>query len=295
MPSTSVGTVLDDEYNTKKLFTLKTKHALDIGHPLSVQSKLILDHDGKAGGQLVKIDPTSWIRLITSYDRLTFEARLWENKVKVAFDAGYLDKPKHWNLFGHFRSNYHFSNFRAGLGLAWFDNNGYFASKLRVCNKKEAVFEGKALLNFGKWRLLDSTSVTLGSWKFHRNNTVLGYLDKDFDVFVQHDGKSDVLKLGKLLGSLVYRYNANNQFAAQLAYENDKATFQLGGLFNVNKNSVIRAKIDDKLNFSTAGKFKVRKNVSLALSTSLALSQGAKAIDLSKTIPLPLGITVDLS
>lgn len=236
--------VLDEEYNTKKLFTLKTKNAFAGAQPISVQSKIIVDHDAKKADQLVHLDQTSWVRFLTQYDRLTLEARLWQNKMKLAFDAGFLDKEKHFNFFGHFRSNYHFTAFRAGLGLAWFDQNGHYASKIRVCNRKEAVFEGKAALKFGKWRVFDNASVTLGSWKFHRYNTILGFCDKDFDVFVQHEGKADTLKLGKIIASLVYRYNANNQFAAQLAYENAKANFVLGALHN-HKNATIRAKVPE--------------------------------------------------
>jgi len=291
---------LKDWYDIKKFFTLKTKTLFDFGHPVTFASKGAVklgEKKTESGSIVPQVTPDtgSWARFTTAVNRVGLDLRVWaDGRIKLGWDAGYLnDKRDNINVYGMFRTNHKLSLYRASLGLAYsFPANGYVAGRVKVNEKNQVILDCKALYRHNNWRVFENYSVNVNTHEMGRYNGIIDYSEKDFDISVAHDSLKKTLELGRVVTSVIYRYD-KYAFAAQLRVKNKQGRFIFGFNAPINKNVAVKAKIDNRAKLTTAARFKLANSCWLSAATQVRLAEGSKALNFNKVLPLPFGLTLD--
>lgn len=299
--SFSYNKVLADDYNHKKLGTIKVKGATAKNLSFNLKTNVILKKSDDKETKCCKVALTDEYKFGFPYEGFYLQTRVKRNgDVKLHLDEGEVELfGKKLNLFSNLKTTLIFANYNARFGVNYFGKKCESNLRFEKDSKGNHDFANRTILNHGSFRFGASAILGLDTIVLKKYDTYVEYRKPDYELHLSHLSPAvhpDGLRLGKVTLGAFYRLNPNTNLAFQLkkGFSFPKVRAVLG-VQNTRANGVtLRAKVDNKLKISTAVKYKANSKVTLTLGTQFNLDKGSKFIDLSQTLPLPVGFGVDI-
>jgi len=84
---------------------------------------------------------------------------------------------------------------------------------------------------------------------------------------------------------------------AQIGWEEtiEKLTFDAGAVYTINRDSSVRAKVNQDLNLAIGARHKLNRNISLNIGTNVPLSTPEKFYNSYNTVPIPFGASLEFN
>lgn len=288
------GRILSDDYVHKKLLTVKYAGK---GNFFTVNGKGTLDF--KLGADKREHPVTSSeVKLITNVEGRNVEAkftnrgeiRLWGN-----FGTYTIGKP--FILTTKVKTNSAFNRFSGNLSLEYQGSGLNVWTRLDLKEGQVPYLNEKMNFRFDKFQLGYAAKFNLLAYTLSRYNFFLSYNERDFGVIAEHVSRNKTkIELGKLILAATYR-RADNDYIAKVSYRPHKADqvrVKVGAVANINKNTTIRAKINNDAKLSLSSKFRYNNNLTVVAGTQVNLLDPSSLLT-NKTIPVPLGVSVEFT
>jgi len=197
------------------------------------------------------------------------------------------------------------------LSPIWCRLGAFYFGKTAQCGLRlERNFEGSyftAFRNVGTFGNLQAAFVGIckldksefGLTKF---DSLLNYKLGDANLSLSYNADSTTnptvtFGLGKLQAGASYNYNKDLSFALNAVTKStgdqNKFRLVLGAQAKVNKDLVVKAKVDQKAKLTSTLQYTIDDRLSLV--TSAQLNFAGQAIDLNKMIPLPIGYQLNFN
>jgi hypothetical protein len=288
--------LLNDDYVHGKFLTLKYAGK---GQSFNFSGKGTLDF--KAAGSDKKEVPvtSSEVKLLTNIEGKNVEAK-FDNKggIRLWGNFGLYTLWKPVVITAKLKTK---NDFDKASGNVCFEHQAKQSNvqlRLDVKNDRTPYLNSRAVFNDGKYQFGFAAKVNLLSYALARYNLYVGYREKDLHLFVEHTSKSkNKIELGKLTAGGIYK-TAKHDYVGKASYRPQKPEnplmFKLGTVVNVNKNNVVRAKVNSKGKLTLSSKFKYNSNLTLVAGTRIDLLNPASYVT-KKTVPIPFGLSVELS
>eukprot|EP01015_Nassula_variabilis_P015671 TRINITY_DN2343_c0_g1_i1.p1 TRINITY_DN2343_c0_g1~~TRINITY_DN2343_c0_g1_i1.p1 ORF type:complete len:372 (-),score=40.38 TRINITY_DN2343_c0_g1_i1:107-1222(-) len=289
--------VLMEDYCHNKLLTAKSKFYYDKPHPFTINAKTVINkRTNDKVSDFYHEKRNTWLKLITSFDQYQVETRFWsDRRVRLFLDTPFVDAKNTYKPFLTFRSDIDASGWKVSGGVNYIGDRCKAMSRVSTDDRQNVFLEEKSTIRDGKYLFASFLTFDLRGLRLPRYDFTLGYEDRDFDFYLQHDSENpDVITLGALTFSGVYRYR-DFTLCGQARRDKFRQDFVLGVHWKINKDLQLRAKINNRLDFSLAQRYRLHNNISLVLGTQLNFGAGAKIADFSRFLPFPIGLTLDLS
>lgn len=288
------GRLLSDDYVHRKFLTLKYAGK---GGAYNFSGKGTLDF--KLGADKKETPVTSSeVKLLTNIEGRSVEAkfdnkgglRLWGN-----FGTYTIWKPV--ILTAKVKTTTAFQKFSGNVSFEHQARQSNVQLRLDIKQDHTPFFNSRVVFNDGKFQFGYAAKINLLAYTLARYNLYLGYKEKDLQVFVEHTSKNKAkVELGKIMTGLIYRYGGND-YVAKVAYRPQKAEpvkFNAGTVVKANKNTTLRAKINNKARLTLSSRFRHSSNLTLVAGTQIDLLNPGSFVT-NRAVPIPLGLSVELA
>jgi len=286
--------ILGDDYVHKKFLTVKYAGK---GSYFNVSAKGTLDF--KIGADKREQPVTSSeVKVLTNVEGRNVEAkfnnkgeiRLWGN-----FGTYTIGKP--FILTSKIKTNNAFNRFSGNLSLEYQGAGTNVWTNFHLKDGNIPYLSEKMNFRFDRFQLGYAAKFNLLAYTLARYNFFLSYNERDFGVVAEHVSRNKTkLELGKLILAATYR-RGGNDYIAKLSYRPHKVEqirFKVGAVANINRDTVVRAKISNNTKLSLSTKFRYNNNLTLVTGTQINLLDPNSSMT-KKTIPVPFGVSVEFS
>jgi len=286
--------ILGDDYVHRKLLTVKYTGK---GNFFNVSGKGTLDF--KLGADKRETPVTSSeVKLITNVEGRNVEAkfnnkgeiRLWGN-----FGTYTIGRPV--ILTSKLKTNNAFSRFSGNLCLEYQGNGTNIWTRLDLKDGQVPYLNEKMNFRFDRFQIGYAAKFNLLAYTLARYNFYLAYAERDWSINAEHVSRNKTkLELGKLILAATYR-RAGNDYIAKVSYrphKPDQVRFKVGAVANINKNAVVRAKINNNTKLTLSSKYKFNNNLTVVAGTQVNLLDPASLLT-KKTVPIPFGLSVEFN
>jgi len=287
--------LLTDDYVQRKFLTVKYAGK---GLRFVFNGKGTLDF--KLGADKREVPVTSSeVKLITNIEGRDVEAkfdskgviRLWSN-----FGVYNIGTPL--NVTAKLKTN---SLFDKASGHVCFEYRGArfnAFTRLDVKNTGVPLLNEKLIFRHRNLELGYVLKLNLFDFSLSRYNLFLTYNERDYSIFAEHFSKTKgKFELGKVILAGIYRYR-NNNFVVKAAYRPWKTNHELrvkaGVVSNIDKNTTVRAKIDNSTKLTLSSKFKLNPNFTIVGATQINLLNPGAYLT-KRAIPVPLGLSLEFN
>jgi len=288
------GRLLADDYVQKKLLTVKYTGK---GRTFSVSGKGSLDL--KAGTDKVERPVTSSeIKITTNFDGRNLEAR-FDNKggIRLWGNVGTYHIGRPVIVTTKVKTNNTFSNWSGNVAAEYEVNSANLFARLDIKNGNIPYFSEKNIFNVDKFQLGQAFKLNLQSYTLARYNFFLAYRERDFSIVAEHTSRNKAkFELGKLILAATYK-RAGDEYVLKGSYRPYKVEqyrFKVGAVSSVNKNTTVRAKINNNTKLSLSARYRYNSNLSLVAGTQVNVLNPSSMVT-KKTVPIPLGIVAEFS
>jgi len=287
--------LLTDDFIQRKFLTAKYTGK---GTRFNFAGKATLDF--KLGTDKREIPVTSSeVKLITNIDGRDVEAkfdskgviRLWSN-----FGVYNIGTPL--NVTAKFKTNNLFNKASGNICFEYRGSQVNAFTRLDVKNTGVPYFNEKLIFNLRNIQMGYILKLNLFDFTLSRYNVFLSYNERDFSVFAEHFSKvKGRFELGKLVLAGIYRYG-NHNFVVKGAYRPWKTPHQVrvkaGVVSAIDRNTTVRAKIDNSTKLTLSTKHKLNSNFTLVGATQInLLNPGAYLTN--RAVPVPLGLSLEFT
>jgi hypothetical protein len=286
--------LLTDDYPHKKFLTVKYAGK---GSSFIVNGKGTLDF--KVGADKREQPTTSSeVKLITNIDGRNLEAR-FDNKglIRLWGNFGTYTIGKPFEITAKIKTKSELNFLSGNLALEYKGGKANVHTRIDLKDGNIPFFNSKSIFTVDRFQFGYVAKLNLLAYTVARYNLFAAYKEKDFSVYAEHFSKSKTkFELGKLILAAVYK-RADNNYVVKASYRPSKPEqfrFKLATVYNVNKDTVIRAKINNNTKLSLATKFKYNNNFTLFAGTQINILE-PKSFFTNKTIPIPIGLQFDFS
>eukprot|EP01017_Pseudomicrothorax_dubius_P026866 TRINITY_DN3036_c0_g1_i1.p1 TRINITY_DN3036_c0_g1~~TRINITY_DN3036_c0_g1_i1.p1 ORF type:complete len:214 (+),score=73.96 TRINITY_DN3036_c0_g1_i1:60-644(+) len=183
--------------------------------------------------------------------------------------------------------------FKGGLGINYFGNRCQSTTRLTVNQNSVPVLDEKVTVSHGNLRFFENIAIALTTQQFLRYNSYIGFVNKDFDFYVNHEStKVGTPTLGRLSAAFIYRLKQAT-VAAQVSFENNAPSFTVGALIPIPKKSdILKLKLNDRAELSLVYKQRVHRTCDILVGSNVNLRDIERQFAATRKF-LPIGITVD--
>lgn len=285
--SFSYFNTLNDDYCHKKLGTFKLKGSTSKKSSFNLKGNLNLKGD--------KLNISEEVKFTFPYERFFLQTKATRNgDFEFHTDFGDVEIFKKLNLFSTYRTNDKFGYHDFSIGANYFGPK--CESNLRVDKTKgNTEIQNRTICTHKDVKYGFVSTFSLTDQKFNKYDGFVEFKCKDLLIHLEHLSlQSNGFTLGKGIMGLLYKVKPSTTLAFQLKnnFAKPKTRAVFGVQHQYNSNVTLRGKVDQKGKLTGAGKFKVR-GIGVTLGAQLNLQNGANCIDVSKTLPLPMGFTLD--
>lgn len=286
--------LLSDDYVHKKFLTLKYNGK---GQRFIFNGKGTLDF--KAGSDKKEKPVTSSeVKFVTNVEGKNFEAK-FDNKglIRVWGNFGIYNLIKPVAVTAKVKTTNSFSNYSANLGVEYEGKQSNVQARIDLKNDTIPFFNSKLLFNDGKLQFGYAAKINLLAYTLARYNIYFGYRERDFTAFIEHTSRNKAkVEVGKLMFGGIYRTGGNDYVfkASYRPHKIEQLRFKLGAVANPNKDTVLRAKVNNNAKLTLSSKFKYNSNLSFVAGTQINLLDPSSFLT-NKAIPIPLGISVEFN
>jgi len=247
-----------------------------------------------------KEQPTtsSEVKLITQIEGKNIEAR-FDNKglIRLWGNFGSYSIGKPLNITAKLKTNHAFNNLSGNICTEFQGSQANVWTRVDLKDGNIPYFNSKVIFTYDRFQLGYVAKLNLLAYTVARYNVFAAYNEKDFSIFAEHHSKSKTkLELGKLILAAVYR-KGGNDYVLKASYRPSKTEqfrFKLGTLFGLNKDTTLKAKINNNTKLTLSSKFKYNSNLTLVAGTQINLLDPSSFFT-NKTIPIPLGLSLEFS
>jgi hypothetical protein len=288
------GRLLNDDYIHKKFLTVKYAGK---GQSFIFNGKGTLDF--KLGADKKEHPVTSAeVKFITNIEGTNLETKFDSKGVIRAWaNFGNYNIGRLVNITAKVKTNNAFNYLSGYLGVEHQTRQFNVQARLDLKNGNIPHLNHKLTFNYDRFQLGAVAKLNLHAQNLARYNLFLGYIERDFSVFAEHVSRNKTkFSVGRLLAGAIYR-RGGNDYVAKVSYrpeKQDQVRVKVGAVVNVNRDTVIRAKINDKTKLTLSSKFRYNSNLTLVAGTQVSLLDPS-SIFTNKTVPIPLGLSVEFS
>ena len=287
--------LLTDDYVQKKFLTVKYAGK---GLRFVFNGKGTVDF--KLGADKREVPVTSSeVKLITNIEGRDVEAkfdskgviRLWSN-----FGVYNIGTPL--NITAKLKTN---SGFDRASGNVCFEYRGSGLSaftRLDVKNNGTPLLNEKFIFTQRNLQLGSVLKLNLFDFSLSRYNLWASWSERDYSIYAEHFSKNKgKFELGKVILAGIYRYR-NHNFVVKGAYrpwkKDHEVRVKAGVVSNIDKNTTIRAKIDNSTKLTLSTKLKLNSNFTVVGATQINLLNPGNYLT-KRAIPVPLGLSLEFN
>jgi len=288
------GRLLNDDYVHKKFLTVKYAGK---GQSFIFNGKGTLDF--KVGADKKEHPVTSAeAKFVTNIEGRNLETKFDSKGVIRAWaNFGTYNIGRPVNITAKVKTNNAFNYLSGYLGVEHQTRQFNVQARLDLKNGNIPHLNHKLTFNYDRFQLGAVAKLNLQAHNLARYNLFLGYAERDFSVFAEHLSRNKTkFSIGRLLAGAIYR-RGGNDYVAKVSYrpeKKDQVRVKVGAVVNVNRDTVIRAKINDKTKLTLSSKFRYNSNLTLVAGTQVSLLDPS-SIFTNKTVPIPLGLSVEFN
>lgn len=288
------GRLLSDDYVQKKFLTVKYAGK---GKSFIFNGKGTLDF--KLGADKREQPVTSSeVKFVTNVEGRNIETR-FDNRggIRTWVDFGTYTIGRPINITAKVKTNNAFNYLSGHLALDYSARQFNFQTRFDLKNGNIPLLNQKLLFSYDHFQIGTVTKFDLLKHTLSRYNLFLSYIERDFSVFAEHvsrtKGKVD---LGKLVLGAIYRRAGNDYVikASYRPYKTQQVRVKAGVITNPNKDTTIRAKINNNAKLTLSTKFRYNSNLTLVAGTQVNLLEPATFLT-NRTIPIPLGLSFEFN
>jgi hypothetical protein len=286
--------LLTDDYVQKKFLTVKYSGK---GNFFDFSGKGTLDF--KLGADKKEQPVTSSeVKLVTNVEGRNLETK---------FDSRGLIRV--WGNFGTYKigqpmivtskvkTNNAFNRFSGRLSLEYKGAQSNIFTSLHLKDGNAPYFSEKMVFNYNQIQTGYAVKLNLLAYTLARYNLYFAYNERDFGIVAEHVSRNKTkIELGKLILAATYRRAGNDYVlkASYRPYKADQFRFKLGTVAKLNKDTTVRAKINNNTKLTLSTKFRYNSNLTLVAGTQVNLLDPS-SFATKKTIPIPLGLSVEFA
>jgi hypothetical protein len=286
--------ILSDDYVHDKLLTVKYAGK---GNLFTVSGKGTLNF--KLGADKREVPVTgSEVKIVTNIEGRNLEAK-FNNRglIRVWGNLGTYSIFRPLIITSKIKTNNAFNSFSTNLG---FEYQGKGVNVWTALHLKEGLvpyLDEKMIFRVDKFQVGYATKLNLTAYTLARYNLFLAYTEKDFGVVAEHVSRNKTkIELGKLLLAATYK-RAGNDYIAKFSYRPhapEPYRFKVGAVFNLDKNTAFRFKINNNTKLSLATRYRYNSNLTVVAGTQVNLLDPTSSLT-KKTIPVPLGVSLEFN
>jgi len=286
--------LLNDDYVHKKFLTLKYAGK---GQSFIFNGKGTLDF--KVGTDKRELPATSSeVRFITNIEGRNIDAK-FDNKgqIRVWGNFGVYNLFKPVVVTAKVKTNNAFSAYSANVGAEYQGTQSNVQLRIDLKNDNIPFFNQKVLYNDGKFQFGYAAKINLIAYTLARYNLYFGYKEKDFTAFIEHASRNKKkMEVGKLMFGGIYRTGGNDYVlkASYRPHKIEQLRFKLGTVASINKDTTLRAKVNNNAKLTLSSKFKYNSNLTVVASTQVNMLDPSTFFT-GKTVPIPLGLSVEFN
>jgi len=287
--------LLTDDYIQRKFLTVKYAGK---GLRFVFNGKGTLDF--KLGADKREVPVTSSeVKLITNIEGRDVEAkfdskgviRLWSN-----FGVYNLGTPL--NVTAKLKTNTLFDRASGHVAFEYRGAQFNALTRLDVKNTGVPLLNEKLIFNLRNIQMGYILKLNLFDFTLSRYNLFVSYNERDYSLYAEHFSKTKGrFELGKVILAGVYRYR-NNNFVVKGAYRPWKKDHEFrvkaGVVSSIDKNTTVRAKIDNSTKLTLSSKFKLNSNFTIVGATQINLLNPGNYLT-KRAIPVPLGLSLEFN
>jgi len=288
------GRLLSDDYVHKKFLTAKYTGK---GNSFIFSGKGTLDF--KLGSDKQERPVTSSeVKVVTNIEGRNIETK-FDNKggIRVWSNLGTYNIGKPFNITAKVKTNNAFNVWSGHLALDYQTKQFNLQTRFDLKNGNIPLINEKIIFNHDHFQIGAVAKLNLATYTLSRYNVHLGYTEKDFSIFAEHVSNNKTkFDIGKLLLAAIYR-RAGNDFVVKASYRPHKVEtlrFKVGAIANINKEAIVRAKINNNTKLTLSTKYKVNSNFTLVAGTQINLLDPSSFLT-NKTIPVPVGLSFEFN
>lgn len=286
--------LLSDDYIHKKFLTVKYSGK---GKAFVFSGKGTLDFKLGADKQET-LATSSEVKLLTNIQGNNIEAK-FDNKggIRLWTNFGTYNLGKPVTISAKAKTNNSFNFFSGHLAVEYETPQVKVQTRFDLKKNNVPLLNEKILFNYDRFQIGAVAKLNLLSYTLSRYNFYLGYAERDFSLFGEHTSKrKDAIDLGKLAVGAIYR-RAGNDYVFKASYRPTNAQqlrVKVGTVNNINKDTVLRAKINNNAKLTLSSKFRYNSNLTVVAGTQVNLLEPATFLT-NKTIPIPLGLSFEFN
>jgi len=239
------------------------------------------------------------VKVITNVEGKNVEAKFGKGAIRAWADFGVFNIGKDINVTAKVKTNDTFSAWNGWVSGEYRGPHCNASARVEVKRGNKPYLNFKTILTEKDIRVGLVTKVGLQGFDVKRHDFFANYnVNKDLSLWLGHYTlENDAPKtLGTILGAAVYRLNKHSvvfQGSWQKSTGNILATF--GARSQVNDNTLVRAKVNNKGLFSLVAKRTHNRNLSVLAGTELDLTNPASAYKKDRAIPVPLFVSFEFT
>jgi hypothetical protein len=286
--------LLSDDYVHKKFLTVKYAGK---GKSFIFNGKGTLDF--KVGADKREQPATSSeVKFVTNVEGRNIETK-FDNRggIRIWGDFGTYTVGKPISITAKVKTNNAFNYLSGYLSFGYATRGLDLQTRFDLKNGNRPLFNQKLLFNYDRFQIGAVTKFDLVAHTLSRYNLYLSYVERDFSVHAEHTSRNkNKVDLGKLCLGAIYR-RAGNDYVLKASYRPYKVQqfrFKVGAVTNLNKDTVLRAKINNNTKLTLSTKFRYNSNLTVVAGTQVNLLEPATFFT-NRTIPIPLGLSLEFN
>jgi len=286
--------LLSDDYVQKKFLTVKYAGK---GTNFIFNGKGTFDF--KLGADKREQPVTSSeVKLITNVEGRNFETK-FDNRggIRIWGDFGTYTIGSPLNITAKVKTNSAFNYLSGYLSFGYRARGLDLQTRIDLKNGNIPLLNEKLVFNYDRFQIGVVTKFNLLAHTLARYNLYLSYAERDFSVFAEHTSRNkNKVDLGKLVLGAIYR-RAGNDYVFKASYrpwKTEQLRFKVGAVTSLNRDTAVRAKINNNAKLTLSTKFKYNSNLTLVAGTQVNLLEPATFFT-NRTVPIPLGLSVEFN
>lgn len=288
------GRLLTDDYVHKKLLTLKYTGK---GSSFTVNTKGTLDL--KLGADKRETPVTSSeVKITTNIDGRSLETR-FDSKgiIRLWGIIGTYNIVKPLFLTAKLKTNNAFNRLSGNICAEYQGAQTNVFTRLDLKDGNVPYLNEKLIFRSNQFQVGYAVKFNLSNNSLARYNFFAAYLERDFNLVAEHVSRNKANpELGKLIVAASLRRGGNDYVvkASYRKYKAEQLRLKLGTVHNLNKNTVLRAKIGNNAKLTLSSRFRYNSNLNIVAGTQINLLNPG-TYPTGRTVPIPLGITLEFN
>jgi hypothetical protein len=288
------GRLLTDDYVHKKLLTLKYTGK---GYNFTLNAKGTLDL--KLGADKKETPVTSSeVKLTTNIEGRSIETK-FDSKgvIRLCGTIGSYNIVRPLFFTAKLKTNNSFNRLSGYLCAEYQGAQSNIWTRLDLKNGNVPLLNEKMIFRINQFQLGYAAKLNLKANTLARYNFFAAYNERDFSVVAEHVSRNQTKpEIGKLIVAATLR-RGGNDFVMKTSYRPYKAEqlrLKLGTVYNINRDTVLRAKINNNAKLTLGSRMRYNSNLSIVAGTQINLLNPS-TYPTGRTVPVPLGITVEFN